>query len=38
MIAHVGGVPVEETLPLLAGWAGATLLFVRGWLASRRGR
>jgi hypothetical protein len=38
MIAHVGGVPVEETLPLLVGWVGAALVLARGWLASRRGR
>jgi hypothetical protein len=39
MIAHVGGVPVEEMLPSLGG-AGAALLMARGWLALRlrRGR
>lgn len=31
LIAHVGGVPVEELLPTLAGTGGA-LLLVRGWL------
>lgn len=31
MIAHVGGVPLEEVLPLLAG-AGASLLMARVWL------
>jgi hypothetical protein len=39
MFAHVGGVPVEEALPL-AGGASAALLLARAWLASRlrRGR
>jgi hypothetical protein len=32
LIAHVGGVPVEELLPTLAGTGGA-LLLVRAWLA-----
>jgi hypothetical protein len=31
VIAHVGGVPVEELVPLVAG-AGATLLLARVWL------
>ena len=31
MIAHVAGVPVEETLPALAG-TGAALLLARVWL------
>jgi hypothetical protein len=31
MLAHVGGVPVEETLPSLTG-AAAGLLLARGWL------
>ena len=31
VIAHVGGVPVEELLPSLTG-AGASLLLARGWL------
>ena len=31
MIAHVGPVPVEETLPTLAG-AGTVLLVARAWL------
>ena len=31
MIAHVGGVPVEETLPSAAG-AGAALLLARAWV------
>jgi hypothetical protein len=34
VIAHVGGVPVEELLPAL-GAAGAGLVFARGWLAVR---
>ena len=35
MIAHVGGVPLEETLlPLLSG-AGAGLMLARAWLLSR---
>jgi hypothetical protein len=32
MIAHVGGIPVEETLPTLVGTGGA-LLVARAWLA-----
>jgi hypothetical protein len=31
VIAHVGGVPVEELLPALGG-AGAVLLAARAWL------
>ena len=34
MIAHVGGVPLEEILPSLAG-AGTGLLAVRAWLMLR---
>ena len=34
MIAHIGGVPVEETVPALVSGAGAGLLLARGWLAS----
>jgi hypothetical protein len=34
VIAHVGGVPVEEALLPLATWAGVGLLLVRGWVAS----
>ncbi|MCW2984707.1 MAG: hypothetical protein JWR63_2277 [Conexibacter sp.] len=34
MIAHVGGVPVEEMLPALAG-TGTGLLVARGWLMLR---
>jgi hypothetical protein len=40
VIAHVGGVPVEEVVPSLAG-AGAALVVARAWVAvrlrSRRG-
>ena len=32
MIAHVGGVPVEELLPTLAGTGGA-LFVARAWMA-----
>jgi len=36
VIAHVGGVPVEELLPLaLSGGAGTGLLLARAWVASR---
>ena len=31
-MAHVGGVPLEETLPLVTG-AGASLMLARAWLA-----
>jgi len=34
MIAHVGGVPVEEIVPTLAG-ASSGLLVVRAWLVLR---
>jgi hypothetical protein len=34
MIAHVGGVPVEELLPALAG-ASTGLLVMRAWLMLR---
>ena len=34
MIAHVGGVPVEEVVPTLAG-AGTALLIARAWLMLR---
>ena len=39
VIAHVGGLPLEEILPALAGTSGG-LLLVRGWLILRlrRGR
>ena len=36
MIAHVGGVPLEETLlPLVSGAGAGLVLLVRGWVASR---
>ena len=35
MIAHIGGVPVEELLPPAVAWGGAALLLARGWIASR---
>jgi hypothetical protein len=34
VIAHVGGVPVEELVPALAG-TGTGLLVARGWLMLR---
>ena len=34
VIAHVGGVPVEELLPTVAG-AGAGVLLARAWLTLR---
>ena len=34
MIAHVGGVPLDEILPS-AGGAGAALLFARVWMMQR---
>ncbi|MDX6726985.1 MAG: hypothetical protein QOK49_1790 [Baekduia sp.] len=34
MIAHIGGVPVEEMLPALAG-TGTGLLVARAWLMLR---
>jgi hypothetical protein len=34
MIAHVGGMPVEELLPALAG-SGTGLVIARAWLAVR---
>ena len=34
MIAHVGGVPVEEILPTLAG-TGTGLLIARAWVMLR---
>lgn len=37
MIAHVGGVPVEEVLPTLAG-TGTGLLVARAWLMLRMRR
>jgi hypothetical protein len=35
MIAHVGGVPVEEILLPLVSGVGAGLLLARGWFVSR---
>ena len=35
MIAHVGGVPVEEALPALAGGTSTGLLLVGGWMRVR---
>jgi hypothetical protein len=35
MIAHIGGVPVEETLLPLVSSLGAGLLLARGWLTAR---
>lgn len=32
IVAHVGGVPLEELVPSLAG-AGTALLMARAWLA-----
>jgi hypothetical protein len=39
VIAHVGGVPVEELIPMAAG-SGTALLLARAWieLRMRRGR
>jgi hypothetical protein len=34
MIAHIGALPMEEMLPVLAG-AGSGLLAVRAWVMSR---
>jgi hypothetical protein len=38
IVAHIGGVPVEEVLLPLAGGAGTGLLLARAWLAARLGR
>ena len=35
MIAHVGGVPVEEALVPMVTWAGAGLFLARGWVVAR---
>jgi hypothetical protein len=35
VIAHVGGVPLEESLLPLVSGAGAGLLLARAWLRSR---
>ena len=32
MIAHVGGLPVEELLGLATGGAGVALVYARAWL------
>ena len=34
MIAHIGGLPLEEMLPALAG-GGSGLALVRAWLSTR---
>jgi hypothetical protein len=34
VIAHIGGVPVEELLPTVAG-AGSMVLLARGWASVR---
>ena len=34
MIAHVGGVPLEETLPTMAG-VGTALVMARAWVMLR---
>jgi cytochrome oxidase assembly protein ShyY1 len=34
VIAHVGGVPIEELIPTAAG-AGSVVLLARGWLSLR---
>jgi hypothetical protein len=38
VIAHVGGVPLEETLLPLVSGAGAVLLMARAWVAWRMRR
>jgi hypothetical protein len=35
IIAHIGGVPVEEAVLPMATWLGVGLLLTRGWVASR---
>ena len=35
MIAHIAGLPVEESLLPLMGGAGATLLLARVWLVAQ---
>jgi hypothetical protein len=35
MIAHIGGVPLEETLLPLVSGASAALLLARAWIVSR---
>ena len=38
MIAHIGGVPIEESLLPWVSGAGAGLALARAWLASHRQR
>lgn len=38
MIAHVGGVPVEELLPLALAGGGGAVAFARAWLRARFSR
>jgi hypothetical protein len=35
MVAHIGGVPFEETVPTLAPAAATMVLMVRMWLRRR---
>jgi hypothetical protein len=35
MIAHIGGMPLEETLLPAVGGVGVWLLLARAWVASR---
>ena len=35
ILAHIGGLPVEEALLPLTGGASAGLLLARAWIASR---
>ena len=35
MIAHVGGVPLEEVVPALAGAGTGALVVARSWLSLR---
>jgi hypothetical protein len=37
VIAHIGGVPIEEMLPF-AGGASGSLLLARAWIVVRLGR
>ncbi len=38
VLAHIGGVPVEELLPTVCAGAGVLLVRARGMLRVRRGR
>jgi hypothetical protein len=38
ILAHIGGVPVEEAVVSLAGGTGTGLLMARAWFASLRRR